>query len=179
MPLDSQFVRDIAVTPIAADSITLMKRTMPNLKGVLSEVLLLTAAYTLNAVESGATVVFNAATGFTITLPAPVVGLTFEFLVGVTNTGTACKIITSGASIFLVGGVTAFVDATTPGANPGPKAFLFDGATHVACTMGGSDTTKGGIAGTRVQVRCVSATLWVITGTLLCAGTIATPAATS
>lgn len=144
--------------------------------------LVLTGAQTLTTAQSGALCVWNSATGYTFTLPAITanyVGTWFDFHVQVTNTGTACKIITDAATTFLVGSVLTSVIATTPGANPGPKAFAFDGTTHVACTMGGSDTTAGGVTGTRVRVEALSATQWSISGSIIAAGTIVTPAATS
>jgi hypothetical protein len=142
----------------------------------------ITGATTLTVAQSGALCVWNSATGYTFTLPvitANDVGTWFDFFVSVTNTATACKIITGAASSFLIGEVLTYIEATTPGANPGPKGFSFNGTTHVACTMGGSDTTAGGVAGTRVRVEALSATQWAISGTVVAAGTIVTPAATS
>lgn len=142
----------------------------------------LTGAQTLTTAQSGALCLFNSATGYTFTLPAITandIGTWFEFLVTTTNTATADKIITDAATTFLKGEVLVYVDNTTPAANPGPKGFSFNGTTHVACTMGGADTTAGGVAGTRVRVEAISTTIWSITGTIVAAGTIVTPAATS
>lgn len=143
---------------------------------------ILTGAQTLTVSQSGALCLFNSATGYTFTLPAITtedIGTWFEFVVTVTNTATACKIITDAATTFLKGEVLTYVDATTPSSTAGPKGFAFNGSTHVACTMGGADTTTGGVAGTRVLVQAVSTTLWMIHGQIAAAGTIATPAATS
>ncbi len=142
----------------------------------------ITGATTLTTAQSGSLCVFNSATGYTFTLPAitaDTVGTWFDFAVSVTNTATACKIITDAATTFIAGGVITFVDATTPGANPGPKGFSFNGTTHVAATFGGADTTSGGLAGTAVRLIAVSPTRWVISGNVFAAGTIVTPAATS
>jgi hypothetical protein len=142
----------------------------------------ITGATTLTTAQSGALCVWNSATGYTFTLPAITanfVGTWFDFQVQVTNTATACKIITDAATTFLLGSVHTIIIATTPGANAGPKAFAFDGTTHVACTMGGTDTTAGGVTGTRIRVEALSATQWAISGTVIAAGTIVTPAATS
>lgn len=151
----------------------------PTLKGHIRHTIPLTAARTLLAAESGALCVWTTATGCTATLPAPVIGLRFEFLVAVTNTSTACKVITDAATTFIGGGCLTFIDNTTPAANPGPKGFLFDSAASVAVLMGGSDTTAGGIAGTRFTLECVSATLWIVSGLIRAAGTIVTPASAS
>ena len=143
---------------------------------------IITGATTLTTAQSGSLCVWNSATGYTFTLPtitADTIGTWFDFQVQVTNTATACKVITASASTFIVGSVHTLVIATTPGANPGPKGFAFDGTTHVACTMGGSDTTAGGVTGTRIRLEALSSTLWAISGTIYGAGTIVTPAATS
>lgn len=140
-----------------------------------------TAAATLTAADSGALCVWPSATGFTYTLPiitSDIIGTEFEFLCATTNSATACKIITGQATDLLVGEVLSFVDATTPGANPGPKGFVF-ATDKIACTMGGSDTTTGGVAGTRIRVTAVALLKWHISGFVVAAGTIATPAATS
>lgn len=134
-------------------------------------------ATTLLASQSGAVCYWDAAAGFTYTLPAPVVGLNFKFRVSVTATSSNHKLITDAATTFLKGSVLQAVEDTTPGANPGPKDFLFNGSTHVACTMNG--TTTGGLYGTEIEVSCISATQWFIRGYVKASGVIATPAATS
>jgi hypothetical protein len=151
----------------------------PTLKGHIRQIIPLTAARTLLASESGALCVWTTATGCTATLPAPVVGLSFEFVVAVTNTATACKVITDAATTFIGGGCLTMVDNTTPAANPGPKGFLFDSGASVAVLFGGSDTTAGGVAGTRFVLTCVSSTLWIVSGLIRATGTIVTPASAS
>lgn len=153
--------------------------TAPSIRNRIQHVIPITAARTLTADESGALCVWTTATGATVTLPAPVIGLTYEFMVAVTNTGTAIKVITSAASVFIGGGCLTMIDNTTPGATAGPKGFLFDSAASIAVLMGGTDTTAGGIAGTRFRLTCVSATLWIVEGLIRAAGTIVTPASAS
>lgn len=176
LPLSNELAETFANAEVPAYGLTLLKRTQ-NFKGAIPETLVLTAARTLTAAESNAEVIFNAAAGFTITLPAPVVGLRFKFRVGTTNTSSNHKIITDAGTTFLKGSVLAAIEDTTPAANPGPKDFLFNGTTHVACTMNG--TTTGGLFGTVIEVVCITTTLWLISGYVKASGTIATPAATS
>lgn len=130
------------------------------------------AATTLTAKQSGALVLMDAAAGFTITLPTPVIGMQFEFLQTVTQTSGTQKIITSASTIFLLGEVFTFTTATASGAG-----FAFDGSTHIAYASNG--TTSGGIIGTRFKVEALSATVWAITGVVVGSGTIVTPASTS
>ncbi len=130
------------------------------------------ATRTLVAREAGATCCFDLAAGVVYTLPAPVPGMEFEFFSTVTITSNSAKIITNAATVFLLGEVFTYTTATASGAG-----FAFNGSTHVACTMNG--TTSGGIIGTKIRVKALSATQWLIDGLIVGSGTIVTPAATS
>lgn len=131
------------------------------------------ATRTLLAEESGALCLFDRAAGVVYTLPAPVAGMTFEFLVTVAVTSNAYKTITNAATVFLVGGaIMGDVTIATSG-----DYFEYDGTTHVASSANGS--TTGGLLGERYVVTAISATQWAIHGVLHGAGTLATPAATS
>lgn len=135
------------------------------------------ATVALTEEQSGSIILSDRAAGIVFTLPPAKAGLKYTFLVTTTVTSNSFKVITNSASQFLQGTVVAGLEATTPGANPGPKLFSGDGSTHVSVTMSG--TTTGGIKGTRLVVECVSSTLWHVSGTVLASGTIATPFATS
>lgn len=130
------------------------------------------ATRTLAANESGAMCLFDVASGVTYTLPPPVAGMTFEFVVTTTITSNNAKIITDAATTFLLGEVLTYTTATAS-----PAGFAFNGSTHVACTMNG--TTTGGIIGTKIRCTALSSTVWLIEGQIVGSGTIATPAATS
>lgn len=131
------------------------------------------ATRTLLAEESGALVVLDRAAGIVVTLPSPVVGMQFTFLVSVSVTSNAYKVITNAASVFLVGGVI-MGDVTV--AQSGDY-FEADGTTIVALSADGA--TKGGLLGERFTVTCISSTQWAIDGVCHGAGTLATPFATS
>lgn len=126
----------------------------------------------LTAAQSGSIVQWNAAAGFTITLPAPVVGLTYSMSVGVSVTSSNHKIITNAASVFLLGGLQL-------GSVAGTNAITVpaDGSTIRAVTMNGS--TTGGLIGTNFNLTCISLTQWIVEGTVAGSGTVATPFATS
>jgi hypothetical protein len=132
---------------------------------------------TLTEDQSGSVILSDRAAGIVFTLPSAKVGLKFTFIVNTTITSNSFKVITASSSQFLQGTIIMGVEATTPGANPGPKLFSGDGSTHVAITQNGS--TTGGIKGTRIVVECISSTVWNVAGTVLGSGTIATPFATS
>lgn len=183
MPLDIQTAKDIAAADLNVNTVRPLTAgpgtTSPSYTNAVRHIIAITAARTLLATESGALCVWTTATGATVTLPAPVIGLTFEFLVAVTNTATAIKVITSAASVFIGGSPLTYINNTTPAANPGPKGFLYDSGASIAVLMGGTDTTAGGIAGTRFRLTCVSSTLWIVEGNIVAAGTIVTSASAS
>lgn len=136
------------------------------------------ATVALTALQHDQTFAFDAATGVAYTLPPPIRGLKFKFLVTVSATSGAHKIQTDGASTFIQGAVLAGVVATTPAANPGPKYFVGNGSTHVKLSMSGTDNTTGGLIGTVLTATAISSTVWDISGNVVCAGTIATPYST-
>jgi hypothetical protein len=131
------------------------------------------ATRTLLAEESGALCLFDVATGVVYTLPTPVEGMQFEFLVTVAVTSNAHKVITAAATEFLVGKVL-MGDVTV--AQSG-DVFTADGTTIRALSAAGS--TTGGLLGERYKVVAISATQWAIDGVCHGAGTLATPFATS
>lgn len=131
------------------------------------------ATRTLLAEESGALCLFDVATGVVYTLPTPVEGMQFEFLVTVAVTSNAHKVITAAATEFLVGKVL-MGDVTV--AQSG-DVFTADGTTIRALSAAG--TTTGGLLGERYKVVAISSTQWAIDGVCHGAGTLATPFATS
>lgn len=130
------------------------------------------AARTLVPRESGSLCLFDSAAGNIYTLPAPVLGMQFEFFQTITVTSNAAKIITSAADVFLLGEILIYTTATAA-----PGGFALNGTTHRAISSNG--TTTGGVIGSRIIVTAISATQWVVTGALVGSGTVATPAATS
>ena len=76
----------------------------PPAPGPASSAVVLTAARTLIASESGKTFFLNAVGGFAVTLPAPVLGLKFKFVV-MTSPTTAYTIVTASAANILCGQV--------------------------------------------------------------------------
>lgn len=151
------------ITSVYAEDFTFV----PNVVGLES------ATKTLSIEESGSVVFLNRATGITVTLPNPVAGTTFKFFVGTSVTSNAYKIITDAGTTFLVGAITN-VDTDTSNA---VAAFTADGTAHRAIDMNGS--TKGGLRGTYFELTCISSTRWLVTGTNLGAGVVATPFANS
>jgi hypothetical protein len=135
------------------------------------------ATVTLREDQSASVILADRAAGIVFTLPTAKVGLKYTFVVSTSVTSNSFKVITASSSQFLQGTIVMGLEATTPGANPGPKLFSGDGSTHVAIAQNG--TTTGGLKGTRIVVECISSTVWNVTGTVLGSGTIATPFATS
>lgn len=130
------------------------------------------ATRTLTAKESGALCLLDSAAGVIYTLPTPVIGMTFEFLVTVSVTSNAHKIITNLSTEFLLGAVTMVTIATAS-----PAGFAANGTTIRALSANG--TTTGGLIGETYRVTALSSTVWGITGVTVGSGTIVTPFATS
>lgn len=151
------------ITSVYAEDFTFV----PNVVGLES------ATKTLSIEESGSVVFLNRAAGITVTLPTPQAGVTYEFYVGTSVTSNAYKVITDAGTTFLVGSVTN-VDTDTSNA---VAAFTADGTAHVALNMNG--TTTGGLRGSYFKFTCISPTRWLVTGTNLGSGIVATPFANS
>lgn len=137
------------------------------------------ATRTLAASTSGSVNLFDAATSIAYTLPAPVVGLYYDFLWTVLETGgQAHNIVTDAGTTFLAGYIHMISDVNvTPSATLGPKGFAGDGSSHVKVTMNG--TTTGGGVGTLLRATCISTTVWHVSGVVRSpSGTIATPFST-
>lgn len=135
------------------------------------------ATLTLREEQSGSLIAFDRAAGCTVTLPASCrKGTWFEFVVSVTNTSVGNKVITGAAAELMVGAILN-IDTDTSDALAGWKALV--GSSYVSFTLGGSDTTKGGLKGDRVRVTKINTTTWQVEGVTLGTGTVATPFATS
>jgi hypothetical protein len=127
------------------------------------------------AAQSGTTFLLDRAGGILVTLPAPVVGLEYTFIVVTTATSTnTYKVITDAGTTFAQG--TLMLSAE----NTASKSFLGNGTSHVSVIQnsGGSNTT-GGILGSWMKWTCVSATLWNVRGVLVATTTPTTPWSTS
>lgn len=127
--------------------------------------------------QSGSIVCLDRAAGGTYTLPAGCAnGTNFEFVVTVTNTSVGNKIITGAAAELMVGYISN-CDTDTSDAMAVWKSLV--GTSNISFTLGGTDTTKGGIIGDRVVVTKVTSTKWQVVGQTGGTGTVATPFATS
>ena len=111
------------------------------------------------------TVILDEATGASITLPTPVVGVKYNVVVKTSVTSGSYYIYTGSSSIKLVGSILA-VKATT-----GPTVFT--SSNNDTIDMAG--TTKGGLEGTSISLTCISSTAWLIEGTVVGSGTLVTP----
>jgi hypothetical protein len=129
------------------------------------------AAATLTADDCGALCLFNLAAGFTYTLPAAQKGLWFDFLVTVTVTSVAAKVICASGD-FILGGFIQSPDGTDDLA-----VHAANGTTHVS--WNGNGTTTGGYQGDFFRLTAISGTQWVIQGLGLATGSEDTPFATS
>jgi len=126
------------------------------------------ATRTLLAEESGGVFLWDAASGVSYTLPAPVVGMKFKFYATVSVTSNAHIIVTDAATTFLGGAIQQVIAA-----NAVSEGQVGDDASDVTISMNG--TTTGGLEGTMIDVVCTSATTWVASGMVVSSGTLSTP----
>lgn len=128
-------------------------------------------ATTLTADQSGALCVFSTAAGQTYTLPAITsddVGMTFDFIITITGTGTY-SVSTDAATTFIGGGL----DSSSTTVAEGGDTFTADITATTAVTHD-SDVT-GRLLGTHYTMTALSTTTWSIGGTMMGVGTLATP----
>jgi len=141
-----------------------------------AKVLAAGAGQLLVAADSGKTIIFGAAEATLITLPAPELGMVFNFVSAITATGDH-EIQAKTNNHGFLGGVS--IVSSTVGESDAFSAAA--AGTNDFITMNG--TTKGGIAGSGLRIVAIldasAAKCWAVTGTLIGSGTIATPFAAS
>jgi hypothetical protein len=124
----------------------------------------LTADTTLTvAAHAGPTIVATAGEGSTNPSQANNIGAQFYFVIE--TTATDLDILTDGTDKFVGGTYTGVTNNTG-------KTFI-SGASNDVITLDGS--TKGGLAGSVVQVTAIAAAKYAVTGILLGSGTLVTP----
>lgn len=166
----SGFLVDVNGNVTVPGSLTLTGATQGELLNVID---VTTATKTLTAAQSKSLVQLDRAAGVTVTLPAPAIGLYFDFVVQTSVTSNNHKVITDAGTTLILGGVVMTEAADT---NAG-LAALFNGTTHISILMNG--TTTGGLIGTQFRLACVTTTQWAISGIVAGSGTLATCASTS
>lgn len=124
------------------------------------------ATVTLTTSQCGSQVQLGATTGEVATLPVPVVGCFFDFVVTVSNTSNYNEIRTDSSSTFLGGAVGHSATGIAP------LDFWADGSTTQALKMDGAHL--GGLIWSNFHLQAVSATQWAITGTNECTATCTT-----
>jgi hypothetical protein len=122
----------------------------------------------LTAAQSGGVCVFDNAAGAIFTLPAAEVGLYYDFVIQTSASSNAHRVnCTTGD--FFVGSVTIHAGDDT-GLSTG---FAANGTTHLGINL--DAVTQGWLAGGHFRVTAISGVLWLIQGSLLGTGTLATP----
>ena len=140
------------------------------------------ATFTVRAEESGTIFTLNRAAGITVTLPAAVAGLVYEFYIGTTFTGDSGIINTASSADTLTGAIQIF-DVDDKGTH---TAMNEDVATigwsqpaaadhQIVINAATTSNTKGAMAGGHLVYKCVSDALWSVSGFLIGDGTLVTP----
>ena len=123
----------------------------------------------LKASDSGSLCLFDNAAGQIYTLPAPVVGLQFDFMVTVAGTSGSYSVDTDAATTFIGGGLGTFAQTVAEGGD----SFAATISSTVSIDLD-SDLT-GRLVGTYFSLICLSSTTWGVGGTTHGEGTLATP----
>ena len=126
------------------------------------------ATKTLTKAESGATCLFDRAAGIVYTLPTPVPGMKFRFVVTTSVTSNSATVNSGSASIFFVGNVNQIIDTSATS-----EGQVANGTTHIGMASNGS--TTGGLIGSWTEFEALSSTLWLVRGIHVGSGTLATP----
>jgi len=143
--------------------------------GILSgdaEILAAGTGHVLTGADAGKTIVFNAAAATTVKLPAPELGMVFNFVTAVT--ATADHVIQAATNDHGFLGGVLFMNTTADQTDA--FAAAVDGNNDFI-TMNG--TTSGGHAGSHWRIVAVldasAAKCWVATGTTIGSGAAVTP----
>lgn len=155
---------DLNVISNASGTVDVDPETAPRLSAISGS----GATVTLTKEQSGSVFLFDRAAGIVVTLPAPLVGLEFDFVVSVDLTAAAYQVDTDAATTFIVGGLQGAIEAAAT-----DETHFANGTTHIGVSM--NKTTTGGLIGGAFKMKCISPTLWLITGNTSCTATPATP----
>lgn len=130
-------------------------------------------AVNLTTAQSGHLILVDKADGLAFVTPdsgdGDIVGTSYKFYVDTTISSNNFSISGATADNLFVGGVN-MVDTDSSNAL---SFFAPDGSDDDVFSCNG--TTTGGIEGTLVTVTCIAADKWLIEGTVLASGTVATP----
>lgn len=122
------------------------------------------------ALHDGKTIVLDRAAGIAVTLPVPVAGMKFRFVVKTTFTGAASIKSVAGTHI-MIGHALMGNDSTNAVVDwPAVAADTFD-----TIDLLGTSNSTGGIEGQVITIEALSSTVWLVEIRGDAAGTEATP----
>lgn len=128
------------------------------------------ATQTLTAADSGKVFTLNRAAGIAVTLPTPVAGMWFRFVIQTTFTGAASIKSASGAHIMIGHAIMGNDTDNNTVMWQALAANTFD-----TIDMFGTANSTGGIAGQTIDIKALSSTVWIVEIQGDAAGTEATP----
>ena len=134
------------------------------IKGVARSIIADGTTIAIAAADSGGLIVLDSGAAAAFTLPAAVVGLTYDVIIPVaTNAATT---FTCAAGEFYEG--TYYLLAVDTDAVP--FEITGDGSADDVMTING--TTMGGLVGGTMNLTCVTAGKWMLSGALLASGSL-------
>lgn len=178
---DGNVVKFTVTDPTAVRTINLPNQSLGDLVGTTSTSTLTNkiilsavtassgATVTLTQAQCGGIFAMDRASGTAYTLPAPLVGCTFDFIYTVAQTSLVNEIETDALTTFIQG--APLVSGTTT------AAFACTATTAVSIKS--NDTTTGGLLGGHLRFVALTTTLWQVDGLLVGSGTVGTPCSAS
>ena len=125
------------------------------------------------AAQSGSIFTLNLAGGITVTLPTAAAGLTYEFHIGTTFSGTL-TINAASVNDTLQGIITMAPSLLATATNAGATTAIAGPAAADHQYIADADT-KGRLLGTRLKYTAITDAIWLVEGTAVTIGTCATP----
>ena len=128
-----------------------------------SNIIITTAAHTLVADDSGATILHNVADA-ALTLPSAAAGLNFKIILGVESTA-GCNILTAAATESFFGYVPFHTDVVDNTGVPQQITYAVSiaaPASYDALKFVAATATIGGVAGEVINLTAVSSVAWLV-----------------
>lgn len=169
------FKRMLSVTDVGGIDLSTLLATATELNRAadMSTRIVNCTASTLAVTEAshdGKVITLNRAAGIAVTLPTPVAGMWFRFVVQTTFTGAASIKSVSGSHI-MIGHAIMGNDSD----NTTVMWQALAASTYDTINLFGTANSTGGIAGQTIDIKALSSTVWLVEMQGDAAGTEATP----
>jgi len=133
------------------------------------------STYVPTAAQSGTLFTLNLAGGITVTLPTAAAGLTYEFHVGTTFTGTLTINANTSTTDTLQGAIHMGTGLILNDADDNVENWGYASPAAADHQYIADADTKGRLLGTRIKYTAITDAIWLVEGFAITSGGIATP----